>query len=488
MRQEDMKKILEIGVSLSYERDSDHLLEHILQCAMELTHADAGTLYLCDDDVLRFKIMRNDTLQAYSGGDGIEPKLPPVALSRENVCALALIENRTISIRDVKHCQEYDFSGPLRYDAMTGYNTRSMLVVPMQNREGEKIGVLQLINAQDKQGNISEFAEDMILGVESIASQAAITIQNVRYIQDIKELFQSFVRVMSSAIGERTPYNANHARHMAEYADRFLDYLNVCEGQKHFSPAQREELIMSILLHDIGKLITPLEIMNKSERLLPEQYTAFSHRMEVIQLQAEIDRLSGRIAAETSADIISQAQEALRLVNETNTAGFVTDETLEKLKVLREKTYTGKDRLKHPWLETEEYAMLSIRKGTLSEEERKVMEEHVSITDRLLSQIHFSPDLMHVREWAAAHHEYLDGSGYPKHKTAKEIPCEVRILTILDIFDSLVAGDRPYKRAMPVERALCVLTEMAQQEGKLDPELTRLFIESRCWENKEKML
>lgn len=482
MRQDDMKKILEIGVSLSYERDCNHLLEHILQCAMELTHADAGTLYLCDNDVLRFKIMRNDTLKTYSGGDGTEPELPPVPLSRENVCALALIENRTISIRDVKCCEEYDFSGPLRYDAMTGYNTRSMLVVPMQNREGEKIGVLQLINAQDKRGNISEFAQDMILGVESIASQAAITIQNVRYIQDIKELFQSFVRVMSSAIDERTPYNANHARHMAEYAGRFIDYLNACEGQKHFSPAQKEELLMSILLHDIGKLITPLEVMNKSERLLPTQYTEFSHRMETLRLQSEIDRLSGRITDEKKKEIISQTREALRLVDETNIAEFVTDEMLEKLKLLHEKTYIGKDGSKHPWLETEEYAMLSIRKGTLSEEERKIMEEHVSITDRLLSQIHFSPDLTHVRKWAAAHHEYLDGSGYPNHQTEKDIPYEVRIITILDIFDSLIADDRPYKRAMPIERALSVLSSMAEEEGKIDIALTKLFIESQCWD------
>lgn len=483
MKQEDMKKILEIGVSLSYERDYHHLLELILQCAMELTCADAGTLYLCDGDVLRFKIMRNDTLKTYLGGDGIEPGLPPVLLSRENVCALALIEERTISIRDVKHCKDYDFSGPLRYDAITGYHTCSMLVVPMQNREGENIGVLQLINAQDERGNICEFAQDMILGVESIASQAAITIQNVRYIQDIKELLHSFVRAMSSAIDKRTPYNANHARHMAEYADRFMDYLNTCKGQKHFSPAQKEELLMSVLLHDIGKLITPLEIMNKSERLLPEQYTEFSHRMEIIQLQSKIDWLSGLITSEANEEIIGQAQEALRLVDETNTAGFVTDETLEKLKNLHEKTYIGKDGAKYPWLEAEEYAMLSIRKGTLSEEERKIMEEHVSITDHLLSQIHFSSEFAHVRQWASAHHEYLDGSGYPDHKTEKEIPYEVRIMTILDIFDSLVADDRPYKRAVPVKRALCILTDMAQKEGKIDSELIRLFMESRCWEN-----
>lgn len=481
MKQEEMKKILEIGVSLSYERDYNRLLERILQCAMELTFCDAGTLYLCDGEALRFKIMRNDTLKTYSGGDGNWPELPPVPLQRENVCALALLENRTISIRDVKHCEEYDFSGPRRYDAMTGYDTRSMLVVPMQNREGEKIGVLQLINAQDEEKNVCEFNQDAVLAIESVASQAAITIQNVRYIRDIRELFQSFVRVMSAAIDERTPYNANHARNMAECGGRFADYLGTCKGQKRFSMEQKEELIMTILLHDIGKLVTPLEVMNKAKRLLPEQYSAFRHRMEVLRLRTDIDRLAGRITAGEKETAVSQIQEAVRLVDEANEAGFAGDDLLEKLALLRNRTYTGEDGEIHPWLEEEEYAMLSIRRGTLSKEEREIMEEHVSVTDKLLSQIRFPADLMHVREWAAAHHEYLNGTGYPNHRQGDEIPYEVRMITILDIFDSLVADDRPYKRAMPVERALSVLDSMANKEGKLDPELTELFIQSRCW-------
>lgn len=482
MRQEEMKKILEIGVLLSAERDLDCLLERILGCVMELANCDAGTLYLREGDTLQFEIMRNDTLKTYSGGRGKRPELPPVPLRRDNVCAMALLEDRTICIEDVKNNQEYDFSGPARYDAMTGYNTRSMLVVPMRNREGERIGVLQLINALDDMGNVCAFAQDMALVVESVASQAAITIQNVRYIKEIRELFQSFVRVMSSAIDERTPYNASHARHMAECGDRFADYLGSCEGQKRFSEDEKEEFLMSILLHDIGKLVTPLEVMNKAERLFPEQYTAFLHRMEVVRLTARIDRLNGSITEEEEEERICRTRDAEHLVKTMNTAGFVTDEMLKQLDRLREETCTDENGKVCPWMEPEAYAMLSIRKGTLSEEERKIMEEHVSVTDRLLSQIHFSGNLSHVREWAVAHHEFLNGTGYPAHKKEAEIPYEVRMITILDIFDSLVADDRPYKRAMPVERALSILESMAEREGKLDPELTRLFIESRCWE------
>ena len=486
MNQSDMKKLLAMGVRLSTERDMDDLLEYILTCMMDLAHCDAGTLYLLDDGALHFKIMRNDTLGTYIGGKGNEPRLPPVPLNRENVCALSLIENRIIRIRDVKNCKDYDFSGPIRYDAMTGYNTRSMLVAPMHSREGNQIGVIQLINAMDREGRVCEFKEELALVIENAASQSAITIQNVRYLDEIKRLFQSFVRVMSSAVEELTPYNGNHSRRMAEYGDHFLDYLNRQAGQAGeeapFSPDHKEELLMSLWLHDIGKLVTPLEVMNKAARLLPEQYNAFLHRMEVIRLRGEIDCLSGRISAGERDGLIRRTWEALELVDAVNAIGFLPDERLAEVDALAELTYADGDGTRQPWLTPEEHAMLSIRKGTLSEAEREIMEGHVSITGKLLSQIRFPQDLSHVPQWASAHHELLNGSGYPNHLTGDAIPVEVRIITILDVFDALVADDRPYKPGMPVERALSILRIMAEKEGKLDPELTGLFCESRCWE------
>lgn len=483
MKDSDVKKLLNIGVMLSAERDINRLLERILDCVMDLASCDAGTLYLLDNNALHFRIMRNRTLKTYSGANGVEPDLPPVALTRESVCALSVLDEKTIRIEDVRSCQEYDLTGPIRYDAMTGYNTVSMLVVPMRNREGETIGVLQLINAMDEAGNICAFSDDMTLVLESVASQAAITLQNVRYIGEIKELFHSLVRVLSSAVDERTPYNGSHTRHMAACGSRFLDYLNTLQSPPPFPPNRKEELLMSVWFHDVGKLVTPLEVMNKMARLLPEQYTAFTHRMEVIRLRAELDCLSGQTAPEEKEELIRQTREAAELVDSVNGAGFLQDEKLEAIARLRQRVYTGPDGEVLPYLTEDEYAMLSIRKGTLSDAEREIMEEHVLVTDKLLSQIRFSSELSHVREWASAHHELLNGSGYPRHRKGDEIPCEVRIITILDIFDALVADDRPYKPGMPVERALSILDIMANKEGKLDPELTRLFIESKCWES-----
>lgn len=238
MTQAEINKLLNVGVLLSSERDLNRLLTHILSSVMELSHCDAGTLYLLEGDTLRFRIMRNDTLNTYSGGDGTLPDLPPVPLTPENVCARALLESRTIHVADVTNSPDYDFSGSARYDAMTGYHTRSMLAVPMRSRSGENLGVLQLINAMDGAGNVCPFPGEMALVLESVASQAAITIQNVRYIREIQELFRSFVRVMSSAIDERSPYNGSHTRHMAAYCEKFLDYLNAQAegGEPPFPP------------------------------------------------------------------------------------------------------------------------------------------------------------------------------------------------------------------------------------------------------------
>ena len=485
MNTEHLTNILKIGVALSAEKDLDRLLGQVLHTVMQLTRCDAGTLYLKEGDLLHFELMRTDSMNFSAGEEGKSIDLPPVRMERSNVCALSLLEDRTICVEDVYQSTEADFTGPKHYDALTGYHTRSMLVVPMKNRRGEQIGVLQLINALDEAGNVISFSEDHILAVESVASQAATAIQNARYIHEINELFDSVVRVMASAVDERTPYNANHTRNMAEYGDRFLTWLNENAAREHpeyaFGSARRREFLMSVQFHDIGKLITPLGIMNKSERLTPIRKERVFSRFENFRLKAEILLLKGKISVREQEDIDRLLQEAAETVCTASAAGYLSDELLEKLQAL------GRDRFPseegpEPYLTEEELSLLTIRKGTLSPEERHIMEEHVVITDRLLSNIRFNDELKHVRAWASAHHEMLDGSGYPDHRTAESIPTEVRILTILDIFDALYANDRPYKKAMPLEKALGILRAMAHSEGKLDPVLTDLFIESRCWE------
>lgn len=484
--QGELEHVLDIGIALTMEKDFNVLLELILKKVMELTNCDGGTLYLLNGNSLEFRVMCTHSLKIYQGSKECPCTLPPVPLTKRSVSALAILENTTINIEDAYHCENYDLSGPIHYDSITGYHTQSILVVPVRNRQGESIGVLQLINAQNEQGEIIPFEEKYIRIVESVTSQAAVAIENMRYLEDIRELFQSLVRVFSTAVDERTPYNASHTMHMAEYGEKFLDYLNFTSmlkrGITEFSPEHKREILMSIWLHDIGKLITPLEIMNKVARLRPEEEEQLMHRLECMRLKTRIQELEGKISGASAAGLYEELHAAEQLIKKVNTIGFLNDELLEQVKLLREKQFTEADGMVQNWLTEQEYEKLTIRKGTLTQEERAVMEAHVVITERLLSQISFPSELCHVKEWAASHHEFLNGRGYPEHKKGDEIPREVRIITILDIFDALVASDRPYKKAVPVEKALLILKEMAGKEGALDPELTELFVQSRCWE------
>lgn len=305
--------------------------------------------------------------------------------------------------------------------------------------------------------------------------------------QEFKELFLSFVRVIATAIDERSLYNADHSRRMAGCGERFVDYLNA-QAEAHnqpppFSSAHKRELLISIWLHDVGKITTPLEVMDKAERLTDLQKAAIHSRLKIIRLQNRLDYLEGKISAARRDEVAAQARQADEEIEKISRAGLVTDEQLAWLAEVQGRRFVDEAGRECPWLEPDEYAVLCIRRGTLSAEERRVMERHVEVTDKLLAKISFSADYANVRSWAASHHEFLDGSGYPRHLTAAEIPPEVRIITILDIFDALIAPDRPYKPAKTVAEALQILQTMAEDEGKLDVELVRQFAASRCWES-----
>ena len=268
MKQISIDKLLEIGIALSKEKDDDRLLGLILHEAMEMTDCDGGTLYIYDGESLRFHIMITKSMNFYKGGKNNPVELPPVPMLRSHVCACSAMENKLINIADVyEHNEEYDFSGPKNYDKMTGYRTQSMLVVPMEDENGDVTGVLQLINAKDSEGNTVAFKKEYEKVISSLASQAAICLMNMHHSMEIMELLDSFVRVMSTAIDARTPYNANHTKNMVKYGKKFLQYLRDTENPWQMDEQQEKEFIMSVWLHDIGKLVIPLEVMDKESRL-----------------------------------------------------------------------------------------------------------------------------------------------------------------------------------------------------------------------------
>lgn len=480
MNSEDLRRFLEVSVALTSERDREALLSNILDTAMDIADCDAGTLYLLENDSLRFCRMVTRSMGVRQGGHDSPITLPPVPLEEKYVSAWCAIHSAAINVADVRTDARFDFSGSIRYDGMTGYRTKSMLVVPMQNDRGELIGVTQLINALDPEGNAVPFPEEAVLLIEALSSQAAISITNMKYSQEITLLLDSLVTALSTAIDERSPYNANHTRNMVKYASAFLDWLSENKGPLSFTEEKRRAFIMSVWLHDVGKLAVPLEVMDKATRLGP-LLGGIEDRLRAVALLGRIERLEGRRTEEEYAGLCSELNSALELIHRANGAGYLTDETLAGIEKLAGNTYTDEAGEEKPWLTAEELHCLTVRKGTLTPEERSVMQSHAAVTGKILGNVYFPKSYSDVPRWAAAHHELLNGRGYPNGLRADAIPDEVRLLTILDVFDALTARDRPYKPAMPLEKALAILRSMAD-EGSVDGIILELFEKSKAWE------
>lgn len=478
----DMERVLQTGISLSTEKDRNKLLDLIITEAMEISHADGGTLYIYseEENCLYFKIMRNHTLKVYQGDEGEEVGLPAVPMTMENVCTCAAILRKSINIPDVYHSDQFDFSGPKKYDNITGYHTQSMLVLPLENTRGEIVGVLQLINAKDHEGNVEPFSEDLNMVITSLASQAAIAITNSMYLDDIKSLFHSFVQVMITAIDEMSPYNVNHTRKIAAHAERFIDYLNDTHSRRKypefFDDARKEQFLMATWMHDIGKLITPPEVMNKATRLASEVGRVLA-QFDLAAAMKKIAFLEGKMSKEEYEAAETELAADRAFVENANHTEFMDDQKIAKLEALYPKRFLGFSGEEEAFLTPQNYECLSVRRGTLTQKEREVMQGHAKLTEKLLRNIKFGKDLRDVPRIASMHHECLDGSGYPNGVVGEEIPSEVRILSILDIYEALTSSDRPYKKPMDPSAALLVLKKMAE-EGKLDRELVELFAQS----------
>jgi len=299
---QDFKDILTVGIQLTVEKDDNKLLNTIVEKGMQITNCDASTLYLYEDDMLKFRIMRTLSQNVCRGKDGEEiTDIPPVPFKEENVCAYTAIHRKVVNIEDVYNSDEFDFSGPKRYDAMTGFRTQSMLVIPVENNTGELIGVLQMMNAQDEDGNVIPFDPQYEIIIRSLGSLAAIELTNIQYVQEIKEQLHSFVEAMATAIDERTPYNGSHTRKVAEYATVLATKINekhqLGETEEFFDDDRMERLQLAALLHDIGKMIIPRSVMNRATRLDGDM-AALEDRIALLKCYYEIDALKGRITQE----------------------------------------------------------------------------------------------------------------------------------------------------------------------------------------------
>ena len=478
-----LDRLIGIATALTTEKNVDRVLERILDEAMTLTACDAGTVYVRDGDLLRFHtvvtLSKNVRLTARGGKDVI----PPVPMTRSHVCACAAMDREQFNIPDVYTSERFDFTGAMRYDQMNGYRTKSMLVIPMEDENGTNIGVLQLINATDEKGEIVPFDPSVESVIAALASLASVSLNNNMLSRAVYDILHSFVEVMVDAIDARTAYNANHTRSMVKYAERFLKWLDRTKSPYRIPKAQKDAFIMSVWLHDIGKLIIPASVMDKPTRL-GDRERDVSYRIETGILMERIRALSTPAEKEAAEAKIKELEAAREEILRANGAGFIDDETAERLAKYGETTALASDGTAVPILTPEEVVMITVRRGTLTAEERAEMENHVVYTARFLGKMQFRGAYSDVPAWASGHHELLDGSGYPNHSSDGEIPKEVRMITILDIYDALTAEDRPYKPPMPAEKAFSILTDMAEK-GKLDPGILSQFRESGAWKKED---
>ncbi len=500
---EQIRKMSDIGRALSGVQDLNTLLEMIVDQARNFTNADAGTLYIVEDNTLRFQIVQNDSLKIRMGGkSGESIPFPPVELKESNVSAFVALKGVSVNIPDVYDTELFDFTGPKKFDQSTGYRSKSMLVVPMRNHENDIIGVLQLLNATNPISNeVIAFSQDYENLSESLASQAAVSITNAKLIANMTELFEAFVKVMATAIDEKSPVTGGHIRRVADLTLTMAEVIHdIDEGHfkdKTFSPDQMYELRIAAYMHDIGKVTSPVEIVEKAKKLQTIfdriQYVRLrmayiSQKIKLEGQEAKIKILQNGSSPEKLNSIeketlekLMEIEEIQRFINKCNEPGeFLDDEILVRLKEISVMTYIDDAGEQQPFLTADELVNLSIRRGSITEKERRKMQDHAAVTLKMLKQIPFTKKLKNIPDFAGAHHEFLNGKGYPLGLKGDEISFEGRLMAVTDIAEALTASDRPYKKAMPLETVYRILRSMVEGE-ELDPNLVELFIEKEVY-------
>jgi HD-GYP domain-containing protein (c-di-GMP phosphodiesterase class II) len=534
---ERVEKLNAIGIALSAQRDTRSLLEMILTGAKSILNADGGTIYTATDDRhLQFEIMLTDSLQIKMGGTtGIPIPFDPIPLygvdDTPNNCmvaAYAAVHNETINIPDAYAAEGFDFSGTRSFDKKMGYHSKSFLTVPMYNHEHELIGVLQLINAKSATGEIVPFSEQAKRVAESLASQAAIALTNHKLVQEFRLLFESFISLIAKAIDDKSPYTGGHCRRvpiltmmLAEAACHtnsgvFKDF--------HMTKDDLYELKIAGLLHDCGKVTTPVHVIDKSTKLetIFDRIKLVDTRFEVLKRDAEIAFLNQKIAlleavnaAGSSHNSRDQAQHSTD-GDRSNPSPSSIAETLQKLEANYQQTLAQlesdrqflhlcnmgseymSDHLKarveqiaqYQWvdetgtrtnfLSENEVYNLNVTKGTLTKEERDIINHHIVVTIDMLESLPYPKNLRRVPELAGGHHERMDGKGYPKGLTREQMSVPARMMGIADIFEALSAKDRPYKKGKTLSECLTILGKM-KLDAHIDPDLFDLFIDQKVY-------
>jgi len=491
-----LEQLNEIGASLSAERDIDRLLEAILTAAKTITRADGGTLYRATDEkTLRFEIVRTTSLKYYLGGSTGNPvPFYPVQLFKDgkenynNVSAYVALKRKTVNIPDAYTAEGFDFSGTRGFDAKTGYRSKSFLTVPMCNHENECIGVLQLINAQDpRSGEIVPFSPSDQRLAESLASQAAVALTNRLLINQLEQLFESFINLINTAIDEKSPYTGGHCQRVPVLTMLLAEAVNdTTEGPLRdfmMTDKDRYELKIAGLLHDCGKVTTPVHVVDKATKLetLFDRVQLIDTRFEVLKRDLEIEALRGRLDDKTLRDRMRDLDDDRRFLHACNIGGErMKDEDVARIKRIAKLRWRDVAGHEADFLTEDEVKNLTIRAGTLTDEERKVINNHIVATIKMLEALPWPRHLTKVPEYAGGHHERMDGKGYPKGLTREQMSVQARCMGIADIFEALTAKDRPYKKGKTLSESLEILGRMKLNQH-VDPDLFDIFVRKKVY-------
>ena len=513
----ELEALNRIGIALSETRDVAQLLDLILRKAREITSADAGSLYLVQKEgaagnagkrpaSLRFKLTQNDSIQ-FPFSEQILP------LTEESIAGYCALHGAVVELADAYRIPKgRPFHFYATFDQQGGYRTRSLIALPMKNGKGEVLGVLQLINCKrNAKARLTDaaavrhwvhpFPERAVRLGLSLASQAAVAYENSKLYQDIENLFDGFVNAAVKAIEQRDPTTSGHSQRVCAMTVALADAVDREPrgpyGDLRFSREQMKELRFAALLHDFGKVGVREEILVKAKKLYPLQLIRVMERFDYIRrdiearmAQEKVDALLSLSRKEAAARLKSIEEESRRMLGELDRhADFISrinEPTLlptaefEALHEISQKTYRDPRGTERPYLSSEEVRLLSIPRGSLDAEERRQIESHVMHSFNFLAQIPWTPEFHGIPEIARAHHEKLNGQGYPLGLNASQIPVQAKMMTICDIFDALSASDRPYKRAVPTDRALDIL-KLCVRDGELDPELFRVFLDAQVY-------
>jgi HD-GYP domain-containing protein (c-di-GMP phosphodiesterase class II) len=509
-RTQQMEEVHRVGIALSAEKDLATLQHLILRTSREATSADAGTLYLIEEDENKEKSL----VFQYSQNDSVDAPyqrqvMPMSTASVSGYVAVTWQIQRIDDVYDLPADAPYSFNK--WFDETFGYRTTSVLAVPMENHEGNVVGVIQLLNRkrdfattltpENAAREVQPFTAEDEQVLSSFASQAAVALENQMLLENIRRLFAGFVRASVTAIEARDPTTFGHSDRVARLTVGLAEAINEVQRDRwrdvHFSVEQLKELEYAGLLHDFGKVGVREHVLVKAKKLydwkLQEVQSRFRIARQQIENRSLNDRLdfvleNGRdryraqepILLEECDAALSDLDSALQVVIAANEPSVLEEERLQWLIQVAERTVVMPDGMIMPLIDDDDMVNVSIRKGTLNEEERKEIESHVTHSFNFLSQIPWTKDLQGIPNIAYAHHEKLNGRGYPRHLQAAEIPIQAKMMTVSDIFDALTASDRPYKAAVPLARALDILGYEVK-DGGLDREILDLFIEKEVY-------